>query len=160
MVGLGALVTVPWPQIDDDVDVALDLFTCTWQYVEGGGRTFDSLVIDEVQDFMPVMLLAVCQLCTHLEGVCLAGDTCQTINPGAAFSFRCSGRKAVIAFCMWKSGQRKRDKKYSDVCDTFAHLLFKKPYAPPALPTVGDQGDCGKQDQVRQRQQKETTWLE
>ena len=44
--------------------------------------------MDEAQDFSPAELTALMSLCGHADGVTIAGDTCQTINPGSAFSFQ------------------------------------------------------------------------
>jgi superfamily I DNA/RNA helicase len=48
---------------------------------------YDYVMVDEVQDFIPAQLSAVMLACTDANGFTFAGDTCQTINPGCAFSF-------------------------------------------------------------------------
>ncbi|CAJ1360320.1 unnamed protein product [Effrenium voratum] len=47
---------------------------------------FSELYVDEAQDFSPAELTALISLCRH--DVMIAGDTCQTINPGSAFGFQ------------------------------------------------------------------------
>ncbi|CAK9005955.1 unnamed protein product [Durusdinium trenchii] len=49
---------------------------------------FEELYVDEAQDFSPAELTALLCLCGRGDGVMIAGDTCQTINPGSAFSFK------------------------------------------------------------------------
>ena len=44
--------------------------------------------MDEAQDFSPAELTSLMSLCGDSSGVTIAGDTCQTINPGSAFSFQ------------------------------------------------------------------------
>jgi len=59
------------------------------------------LYVDEAQDFSPAELIVLLSLCHDPDGVAVAGDTCQTINPGSAFSFAA----IVNAFCdLWDSG--------------------------------------------------------
>ena len=51
-------------------------------------RLVHEIYVDEAQDFSPAELTALMSLCAHADGVTIAGDTCQTINPGSAFSFQ------------------------------------------------------------------------
>eukprot|EP01012_Entosiphon_sulcatum_P052452 TRINITY_DN7209_c0_g1_i2.p1 TRINITY_DN7209_c0_g1~~TRINITY_DN7209_c0_g1_i2.p1 ORF type:complete len:2046 (-),score=241.54 TRINITY_DN7209_c0_g1_i2:12-6149(-) len=45
------------------------------------------VLVDEVQDFSPAEIVLFTHICKNPRGLTLAGDTCQTINPGCAFSF-------------------------------------------------------------------------
>lgn len=67
----------------DDVDVALQLRAIV--QIEA---FVDALFVDEAQDFSPAQLMLMLSFCKNPDGVTVAGDTCQTINPGSAFSFR------------------------------------------------------------------------
>ena len=67
----------------DEVDVALELR----ERMRGVGRV-DEVYVDEVQDFAPTELAALLDICGDRDGLTVAGDTCQTINPGSAFCFQ------------------------------------------------------------------------
>jgi hypothetical protein len=51
-------------------------------------RGYDIIMVDEVQDFIPVQLQFLMELCNNQDGFVFGGDTCQTINVGSAFSFK------------------------------------------------------------------------
>ena len=51
-------------------------------------RLVHAIFVDEAQDFSPAELTALMSLCGSYNGITIAGDTCQTINPGSAFSFQ------------------------------------------------------------------------
>lgn len=81
----------------DDVDVAALLSRTLCRR-----SRLDELYVDEVQDFGPAQLMVLLQLCGRPDGVNMAGDTCQTINPGSAFIFQ----DLVAAFRKrWKSSE-------------------------------------------------------
>jgi len=46
----------------------------------------DEICIEDAQDFSLAELNGLLSLCCNREGVVVAGDTCQTINPESAFS--------------------------------------------------------------------------
>ncbi|CAE7681121.1 Trank1 [Symbiodinium sp. CCMP2592] len=66
----------------DGTDVAVALRNA------GEGALVHEIYVDEAQDFSPAELTALMSLCGHADGITIAGDTCQTINPGSAFSFQ------------------------------------------------------------------------
>ncbi|CAE7243261.1 Trank1 [Symbiodinium sp. CCMP2456] len=68
--------------VSDGTDVAVALRNA------GAGALVHEIYVDEAQDFSPAELTALMSLCGHADGVTIAGDTCQTINPGSAFSFQ------------------------------------------------------------------------
>lgn len=78
----------------DDVDIALHV--C--QRIGRHSHIADRVYVDEAQDFAPVELTVLICLCRLCEGISIAGDTCQTINPGSAFSFA----EVRDAFCRQK----------------------------------------------------------
>ncbi|CAE7859538.1 TRANK1 [Symbiodinium necroappetens] len=69
-------------KVSDGTDVAVALRNA------GVGALVHEIYVDEAQDFSPAELTALMSLCGHADGVTIAGDTCQTINPGSAFSFQ------------------------------------------------------------------------
>ena len=79
----------------DDVDVAMLLRRSVKCGGTEGKGCVDALYIDEAQDFSPAELVMMMSLCSKPNGLTVAGDTCQTINPGSAFSFG----DIVDAFC-------------------------------------------------------------
>ena len=66
----------------DEIDVAIALR----ERMRGAGRVHE-VYVDEVQDFAPTELAALLDICGDRDGFTVAGDTCQTINPGSAFCF-------------------------------------------------------------------------
>lgn len=72
----------------DDVDVALELFDGIVSGKVNGKFAIDSLFVDEAQDFSPTELMMLFTLCKTSDSLTVAGDTCQTINPGSAFNFQ------------------------------------------------------------------------
>ncbi|CAJ1447712.1 unnamed protein product [Effrenium voratum] len=66
----------------DEVDVAMNLQARLAQMAK-----VDEVFVDEVQDFAPAQLSVLLQMCSDPHGFTVAGDTCQTINPGSAFCF-------------------------------------------------------------------------
>ncbi|CAK0793330.1 unnamed protein product [Prorocentrum cordatum] len=67
----------------DDIDVA----ACIRDAIAAFPKV-DKLYVDEVQDFSPSQLMVLLSTCWDPDGVTMAGDTCQTINAGSAFSFK------------------------------------------------------------------------
>ncbi|CAE7815684.1 TRANK1 [Symbiodinium sp. CCMP2592] len=67
---------------NDEIDVAIALR----ERMRGAGRVHE-VYVDEVQDFAPTELAALLDICGDRDGFTVAGDTCQTINPGSAFCF-------------------------------------------------------------------------
>ncbi|CAE7857933.1 TRANK1 [Symbiodinium necroappetens] len=66
----------------DEIDVAIALR----ERIRGASRVHE-VYVDEVQDFAPTELAALLDICGDRDGFTVAGDTCQTINPGSAFCF-------------------------------------------------------------------------
>ncbi|CAE7269819.1 TRANK1 [Symbiodinium sp. CCMP2456] len=66
----------------DEIDVAIALR----ERMPGASRVHE-VYVDEVQDFAPTELAALLDICGDRDGFTVAGDTCQTINPGSAFCF-------------------------------------------------------------------------
>lgn len=66
----------------DEVDAAMTL-----RDLLSNRSWYDEVYVDEVQDFAPAQLSAFIQMCRRPDGFTVAGDTCQTINPGCAFCF-------------------------------------------------------------------------
>ncbi|KAK3277840.1 hypothetical protein CYMTET_14180 [Cymbomonas tetramitiformis] len=71
----------------DEVDVAVALYHSLRQHALLRRLRLDQVYVDEAQDFAPAQLLVLLCLSGNADGYLVAGDTCQTINEGCAFSF-------------------------------------------------------------------------
>eukprot|EP00930_Biecheleria_cincta_P071140 TRINITY_DN58675_c0_g1_i1.p1 TRINITY_DN58675_c0_g1~~TRINITY_DN58675_c0_g1_i1.p1 ORF type:complete len:1058 (-),score=173.50 TRINITY_DN58675_c0_g1_i1:88-2985(-) len=68
----------------DDIDVA----AAVQRQASHASRSVEEVYIDEAQDFAPAELTVLMAFHRNRDGLTVAGDTCQTINPGSAFSFQ------------------------------------------------------------------------
>ncbi|KAG8896622.1 hypothetical protein FRB99_008794, partial [Tulasnella sp. 403] len=75
------------PQSYDDADRTHALVHALKDGIPAGGKTFDFLYVDEIQDNLIIDFALLRKLCPNPHGIFFAGDTAQTISVGSAFRF-------------------------------------------------------------------------